>query len=218
MTHLTIEPAWQDILTHDHLDTFETLHSYSGAECCSSHSRGATWRHQLSDGRVIFIKQDYYTKLQPILRAIIHFRWPETNTEREYRQMEIVRSHGFRVPEVVAHSWHPRWLPPTTGVLVEAAVPGVPVDRLVADPSVAEETKRDALAKARKCLTALQDAGFDWNIDCKPEHFFYCEDGEVTILDVERLRFTGKVLSAAYRAKQHDRFTSLLPKEYTEKG
>ena len=211
MTHLTIEPAWQDILTHDHLDTFETLHSYSGAECCSSHSRGATWRHQLSDGRVIFIKQDYYTKLQPILRAIIHFRWPETNTEREYRQMEIVRSHGFRVPEVVAHSWHPRWLPPTTGVLVEAAVPGVPVDRLVADPSVAEETKRDALAKARKCLTALQDAGFDWNIDCKPEHFFVADDLSVSLVDVERLADRRAPLSESTRRMQEQRFHSLLP-------
>lgn len=214
MTYLIIEPVWRDILSQDHLDTFEALHNYRGADCCSEHSRGATWRHTLSDGRVIFIKQDYYTKLQPILRALIHFRWPETNTEREYRQMEVVRSHGFRVPEVIAHSGHSRWSPPTTGVLVEAAVPGVAVDSLLADPSVSQEQKAAAVQKARKCLTALQDAGFDWNIDCKPEHFFYCDDGEVTILDVERLRLSRRTLSPAYRAKQHDRFTSLLPEEY----
>ncbi|MBR4124745.1 MAG: hypothetical protein IKR13_00950, partial [Victivallales bacterium] len=79
MVQLILSPEWRDILVRDHLDTFEALHGYRGPNCCSKHTRGATWRHQLSDGRVIFIKQDYYTKLQPILRAIIHFRWPETN-------------------------------------------------------------------------------------------------------------------------------------------
>lgn len=210
---LYIDESWRDILAKDGLDAFETLLNYRGPQCCSKHTRGATWRHQLSDGRVIFIKQDYYTKLQPILRALIHFRWPETNTEREYRQMEVVRSHGFRVPEVIAHTTHPRWALPTTGVLIEAAVTGRPVDALVADPAVPAEVKQSALQKSRACLTALQDAGFDWNIDCKPEHFFYCDDGEVTIIDVERLRLTGRPLSPERRAMQHQRFTSLVPKE-----
>ena len=53
---LFIQPEWREILAHDHLDTFERLHSYRGEHCVSKHSRGATWRHTLSDGRVIFIK------------------------------------------------------------------------------------------------------------------------------------------------------------------
>ena len=211
---LFIQPEWRDILARDHLDTFERLYGYRGQNCCSRHTRGATWRHTLSDGRVIFIKQDYYTKFQPILRALIHFRPPETNTEREYRQMETVRSHGFRVPEVIAHTRHCRWCLPSTGVLVEAAVPGTAIDVLAADEAIPDEQKRNAIQKARECLTRLQDAGFDWNIDCKPEHFFYCDDGEVAIIDVERLRLTGRVLSPEYRAKQHARFTSLLPEKY----
>lgn len=211
---LFIQPEWREILAHDHLDTFERLHSYRGEHCVSKHSRGATWRHTLSDGRVIFIKQDYYTKLQPILRALIHFRFPETNTEREYRQMETVRSHGFRVPEVIVHTQHCRWLKPSTGVLVEAAVPGTAINVLVANDHVPDDRKRQAIQQARECLTRLQDAGFDWNIDCKPEHFFFCEDGEITIIDVERLRLAKYPLTAEYRAKQHARFNSLLPEKY----
>ena len=213
MISLTIHPEWREILAKDRLDTFEALHSYRG-DCRSSHTRGATWRHTLSDGRVIFIKQDYYTKLQPVLRQLIRGHFPETNTERECRQLEVVRSHGFRVPTVVASSQHSRWQWPTTGVLVEAAVPGRPVDELLKDQSVSAGTRRQALEKARALLTRLQDAGFDWNIDCKPEHFFYCEDGEITIIDVERLRLTGRPLREEVREKQHMRFTSLLPEEY----
>ena len=94
------------------------------------------------------------------------------------------------------------------------ALEGTPVEALVRSPQVSPEVKERALEKARETLDRLQEAGLDWNRDCKPEHFFYCPDGEIALLDGERLYPARAPLTREYRAGQHQRFDSFLPPEY----
>lgn len=211
---LIIDPAWRDQLHEAQLDTVEAVLAFENEHCLSRHNRAATWKGTLPNGRVFFLKKDFYTSPAPILRRLIRFQAPETNTERETRLLLNAQRLGFRIPEIIAHTRHCRWWLPTKGAMIELAVHGRPVDELVNDPTVSEEKKQDALSKARTTLDRLQDAQLDWRKDCKPEHFFYCDDGEITLIDGERLFPVKKPLTAEYRAAQHRRFDSFLPEKY----
>ncbi|HOG49787.1 MAG TPA: hypothetical protein PKY10_04300 [Lentisphaeria bacterium] len=92
---LHIEPEWQNILAANKLDSYSALLNYRGEASMSSHTRGATWRLTLSGGQVIFIKQDYYTKLQPIMRSLMRLRKPLCNTVKERRAFDLAARHGF---------------------------------------------------------------------------------------------------------------------------
>ena len=211
---LIIDPAWRDQLHEAQLDTVEAVLAFENEHCLSRHNRAAPWKGTLPIGRVFFLKKDFYTSLAPILRRLIRFQAPETNTERETRLLLNARRLGFRIPEIIAHTRHCKWWLPTKGAMIELAVHGRPVDELVCDPSVPEGQKQEALSKARATLDRLQDAQLDWRKDCKPEHFFYCDDGEITLIDGERLYPARKPLTAEYRAAQHRRFDSFLPEKY----
>ncbi len=211
---IILTPSYEPLLHSLGLDTPKALLEYTGGACVSSHTRGATYRIPLEDGRILFLKKDFYTKPAVILHRLAHFQAPETNTEREVRLLENVRRLGFRVPVVLAYLQHTPWLLPRRGAMLQLGVEGTAVDALVQDPSVPQETKEKALRKARETLSRLQEAQIDWKRDCKPEHFFYCPDGEIALIDGERLYPSPTPLSPEYRESQHQRFDSLLPPEY----
>ena len=153
------------------LDSYSALLNYRGEECMSSHTRGATWRFTLSDGQVIFIKQDYYTKLQPIMRSLVRLRKPLCNTEKERRAFELAARHGFIVPKVIAWGESRRLGLPNTGVMVMLPMDGVSVDQFAAEPDNREQAPA-IIAKAEKTLLRLQECRLDWKVDCKPRAFF----------------------------------------------
>ena len=211
---LIIDPTWQDQLKEAGLDTVEALLSFSNDHCVSQHPRGATWRHTLPNGQVIFLKRVYYTSPGTLLRLLCRGYLPETTTERECHLLAHAESLGFRVPKIIAHTEHCRWLPPRQGVMVELALKGRAVDDIARDPAIPAAEKHRALNKARDVLNALQDARIDWMKDCKPEHFFLCDDGEIALIDGERLFPRKRPLTPKYRLWQHQRFDSLLPEEF----
>ena len=209
---LDILDEWRDRLAAVGLDDFDRLLAFRGGKCCSEHPRGATWRTTLPGGEVIFVKQDYYTKFQPVLRALVRLRRPQTNTEKECAHIAQAAAMGFRVPLVIAHSRHDWWRWPSCGVMVELALEGRPLDVYLAATEPTAEEKERALANARNVLTRLQDAGLDWGRDCKPEHFMVGPRQEIALLDLERLYLRRAPLSPEKRAAQFARFDSLLPK------
>ncbi len=211
---LDIHPEYAELLKELHLDTPQALLDFTNDHCVSRHTRGATFMITLDDGRRLFLKQDFYTKPAAILRYLLRFHLPMTNTERETALLNNARKHGFRTPEILACVRHNAWLPPNRGAMLELEVKGIPMDRLPEDPTLSREQKLDALRKAHQTLDRIQETPLDWRIDCKPEHFFLCPDGEIAIIDGERLYPARHPLTQEYREKQHRRFDSLLPEEY----
>ncbi len=208
-----IKPEWQNILAANKLDSYSALLNYRGQACTSSHTRGATWRVTLSGGQVIFIKQDYYTKLQPIIRSLVRLRKPLCNTVKERLALDLAARHGFVVPEVIAWGESRRLGLPNTGVMVMLPMDGVPVDQFAANPDNREQAPA-VIAKAEKTLARLQECRLDWKVDCKPEHFFVLRNGTIGLIDLERLTQRSKPLGSDYCQMQLERFRSLLPEPF----
>ncbi|NLZ63327.1 MAG: hypothetical protein GX902_05915 [Lentisphaerae bacterium] len=209
---LTILPEWQPRLAQAGLADLTTLLAFSGGDCLSRHPRGKTSRLQLPDGQTIFIKQDHYTKFDPILRQLYKGQWPpQPNTERERQAMKLLQSCGITVPKIIAWGQRRRFGLPHQGVLVMLPLPGKALDKYLPEEPDAEK-RAAAIAAAEQTLRFLQDNQLDWNKDCKPEHFFLLEDGSIGLLDVERLRRRRSPLSTRHREFQMQRFRSLLPK------
>ncbi len=208
---LTILPEWQPRLAQAGLAELSALLEFADGDCLSRHPRGKTSRFQLPDGQTIFIKQDYYTKLDPILRQLYKGQWPpQPNTERERRALLMLTAYDIPVPKVIAWGQRRRLGFPHQGVMVMLPLPGKALDEyLLAEPESAKRAA--AIAAAEKTLLFLQEQQLDWSKDCKPEHFFLLEDGKIGLLDVERLRRRRRPLSAAHREFQLRRFRSLLP-------
>lgn len=211
--YLHIKPEWRDTLQTNNLDTMAMLLQYYGGTCVSSHTRGATWRHTLHDGRVVFVKRDFFTKILIVSRYILRARKPVCNTEKERLAFALAEKHGFAVPEVIAWGEKRRLGLPNAGVMIMLPVDGVPLDQFAADPKNHDKA-RDAIAKAEQTLARLQDCRLDWKTDCKPEHFFIRPDGSIALIDLERLRLRNRPLTKDYRAMQLRRFRSLLPEPF----
>jgi hypothetical protein len=210
---LHIQPEWQVVLKQNRLDNYQALLSFTNDCCMSSHTRGATWRHTLSDGRTIFIKQDYFTKIAVACRYLLRGKKPLCNMEKERRAFALAAQHGFAVPEVIAWGEQRRLGLPHTGVMIMLPVDGIPVDRFAADPKNKDQAHA-AIAKAEHTLARLQDCRLDWKTDCKPEHFFIRPDGSIALIDLERLRQRKRPLTQDYRDRQLRRFRSLLPETF----
>jgi len=208
---LTVLPEWQPVLAQAGLADLSSLLSFADGECLSRHLRGKTSRWQLPGGQTIFIKQDFYSKFASIMQQLYMGSCPQPNTERERRALALVASYGITVPTVIAWGQRRRLGFPYQGVMVMLPLPGKSLLEYL--PVEQDAQKRAAvIATAEKTLSFLQDNQLDWNKDCKPEHFFLLENGQIGLLDVERLRRRSRPLSAALRAFQLQRFRSLLPK------
>ncbi|NMA43666.1 MAG: hypothetical protein GX946_09840 [Oligosphaeraceae bacterium] len=212
MEYLTILPAWQKALAAAGLDQLDALLSFADGECLSWHPRGKTSKYELPCGTRVFVKQDHFTKWKTTLRYMLRLQKPQPNTEKERQSFALVRELGITSPEVIAWGQRRRLGLPHQGVMVMLPMNGIDLPSyLEREP---DATKRqEAITRAEATLALLQEKQLDWRTDCKPEHFFVLEnDGEIGLIDLERLRLCKQPLSKKHKAMQLQRFRSLLPK------
>lgn len=210
MSDLTINPKWSERLKEAGLDTLQSLLEYSGGKCLSTHKRGATFRTSLADGTVIFIKRDHFTFKKEILKDMLRFRKPAQKTVKERLAFQAVRASGFIAPEVIAYGTSTRFGLPHQAAFIMLEIPGKNLDSYIKETNSDEKCK-EAVAKAENTMKALQKQGFDWP-DNKPEHFIVMPDGDIALIDLERLAIRNIPLSSKKSQAQLLRFRSMLPK------
>jgi predicted Ser/Thr protein kinase len=210
MDFLTIEPEWQKALSQAGLADLDKLLAFAEGECFSYHLRGKTSKFTLPGGQVVFIKQDHYTKWQTTVRNLSRLRKPQPNTEKERRCLLLAARFGLIVPKVIAWGQRRRFGLPHQGVMVMLPIDGVALPDFLQKEK--DASKREAaIAQAERTLKYMQEKWLDWSKDCKPEHFFVLANGEIGLIDLERLRLRKKPLSSQLREMQLARFRSLLP-------
>ena len=209
MEHFEISDEWRDILEKAGLGTLQACLAFDGGKCLSSHLRGDTRKVTLSDGRIVFLKRDFFTFKKEIAKDLLRFHIPQPKTEKERLAFAMARNAGFIAPQVVAWGQTRRCGFPNTACLIMLPLDGIDLDKYL-KAETDEEKGKSFIAKAEETLAALQKKGFDWP-DHKPEHFFVMNDGTIGLIDLERLRYIGKPLSEAKCAAQLARFRRLLP-------
>ncbi len=211
MEHFEISAEWRDALEKAGLGTLQSCLAFQEGKCLSSHLRGDTRKVTLTDGRIVFLKRDFFTFKKEIAKDLLCFRKPQPKTEKERLAFAMAREAGFIAPEVIAWGQTRRCGFPDTACLIMLPLAGVDLDKYLKNET--DEAKRKSfIEKAEKTLATLQEKGFDWP-DHKPEHFFVMNDGTIGLIDLERLRYIGHPLSEAKCTAQLARFRSLLPKK-----
>lgn len=209
MEHFETSAEWRDILEKTGLGTLQACLSFDGGTCLSSHLRGDTRKVTLPDGRIVFLKRDFFTFKKEIAKDLLRFRKPQPKTEKERLAFAMTRKAGFIAPQVIAWGQTRRFGFPDRACLVMLPLDGVDLDKYL--KAETDETKRKSfIEKAEQTLAALQAKGFDWP-DHKPEHFFVMNDGSIGLIDLERLRYVDHPLSEEKCAAQLARFRKLLP-------
>jgi len=212
MIHWWISKDWQDRLTAANLGTFEDAFRYQrDEEPLSDKSSSRTWGVTLPDGQRIFVKQDTTCRFRTSLRALFKFQQPHAATQRERLKMERLKKKGFHLAEVIAYGEDRSLGFPKRAVMITLPVPGRSVEDIILDDNTTEETRQAAVDAAIKELGKLQEAHCNWGKDCKPEHFFYAEDGTISIIDVERMKFPVSPLGDTECIWQRQHFMALLP-------
>jgi len=157
---------------------------------------------------VAFIKRDHFTFLKEILKDLMRFNAPAQKTVKERRAFDAARQAGFIVPEVIAYGCTSRFGLPHQAAMVMLELPGTNLDAYV------KEGHADCLekiAKAEETLGRLQAKGFDWP-DHKPEHFIVQPNGEIALIDLERMKLAKAPLPLGKAESQLKHFRSMLPK------
>ena len=211
MEHFEISEEWRDALTASGLGDLQSCLAFDGGKVLSSHLRGDTRKVTLSDGRIVFLKRDFFTFNKEIAKDLLRFHKPQPKTEKERLAFAMARDAGFTAPQVIAWGQTRRCGFPNTACLIMLPLDGIDLDKYL-KAETDEEKRKSFIVKAEETLTALQKKGFDWP-DHKPEHFFVMNDGTIGLIDLERLRFIGKPLNEAKCAAQLARFRNLLPKK-----
>lgn len=209
-----IEPAWQKPLAEIGLNNWNDFVTSRAGECLSRHERGQTSRIVLPNGQIIFLKIDNFTKFKTILYSLAHLRSPRSNTEHERDIYQILRADGFVVPEIIAWGTERRRGIPHRAFMVSLPIDGVALD-LYLQQEKGFERREIAIRDCVKTLQRLQDHGYDWNRDCKPEHFFVLHNSGVGLIDLERAQ-KRRVVPHARRARQYQRFYSLLRRDFPD--
>lgn len=210
MTYLKISEEWKDALEREGITTLDVALDFEGVKLLSNKRRSRTWLHTMENGSSIFIKQDKSSCKRAMLRAIIRFSKPCSAVEKEYNKLQRMRSLGFTVPEVILIGAKRRLaIMPDKAVMIMLPVKGCPLDRIWKE-SKNEEWRQKARKLAMDTLAELWEKGCDWGKDCKPEHFFIDDDGNVSLIDVERMHFKRKPLSREKRDAQTARFEECL--------
>ena len=211
MEYFEISAEWRDALTASGLGDLRSCLSFDSGKVLSHHLRGDTRKVTLSDGRIVFLKRDFFTFKKEIVKDLLRFHKPQPKTEKERLAFDMARNAGFIAPEVIAWGQTRRFGFPNTACLIMLPLDGIDLDKYL--KSEADEVKcKLFIDKAEKTLAALQEKGFDWP-DHKPEHFFVMNDGSIGLIDLERLWYVGHPLPDAKCAAQLARFRSLLPKK-----
>ena len=209
MEHFEILEEWRDALEAAGLGTLQSCLAFDGGQCLSSHLRGDTRKVTLADGRIVFLKRDFFTFKKEIAKDLLRFKNPQPKTEKERLAFAMAREAGFIAPEVIAWGQTRRCGFPDRACLIMLPLNGVDLDKYL--KAEADEAKcKSFIEKAEQTLAMLQEKGFDWP-DHKPEHFFVMNDGSIGLIDLERLQYVGHPLSGAKCAAQLARFRKLLP-------
>lgn len=205
-----INPRWSETLAAAGLDTFAAAFAYTTPEPLSRKSHSLTHSAPLPDGGTAFVKQDLWTGWRPVARALLRLSRPLPAVGRERRNMLRLSKLGFHTPEIAAYGECRRFALPHQGVMITAPAPGRPVDRIFRDTTLSAALREEAVAAALAILAQLQQHGCNWGKDCKPEHFFYSVEKQITLIDVERMHFQRRPLPTELCRKQLERFRSLL--------
>ena len=211
MEHFEISEEWRGALTASGLGDLQSCLAFDGGKVLSSHLRGDTRKVTLSDGRIVFLKRDFFTFKKEIAKDLLRFHKPQPKTEKERLAFAMARDAGFTAPQVIAWGQTRRCGFPNTACLIMLPLDGIDLDKYL-KAETDEEKRKSFIVKAEETLAALQEKGFDWP-DHKPEHFFVMSDGSIGLIDLERLRYVGHPLAEAKCAAQLARFRSLLPKK-----
>ena len=211
MEHFEISEEWRGALTASGLGDLQSCLAFDGGKVLSSHLRGDTRKVTLSDGRIVFLKRDFFTFKKEIAKDLLRFHKPQPKTEKERLAFAMARAAGFTAPQVIAWGQTRRCGFPNTACLIMLPLDGIDLDKYL-KAETDEEKRKSFIVKAEEALAALQEKGFDWP-DHKPEHFFVMNDGSIGLIDLERLRYVGHPLAEAKCAAQLARFRSLLPKK-----
>ena len=124
--------------------------------------------------------------------------------------MAHLESLGFNMAQIIAYGSENRFGLPHTGVIITLPVLGRSIADIWKDKTISEARRLEVKAIGLKTLQSLQNHGCDWKADCKPEHIFVTDDNEVSLIDVERMRFLQNSLSESQCKKQRERFLKLL--------
>lgn len=205
-----IDENWRKRLESAGLGTLDSLLAFDGSECLSLHRRGATFRHTLDTGEVIYIKRDHFTFKKEMFKDFFHLRWPAQKTVKERLAFNAVNAAGFTAPKVVAWGTTTRLGLPDKAAFVMLGLAGKNLDAYLKDEED-EGRCRQAISAAEEVLSRLQNMGFYWP-DHKPEHFIVQPDGNIAIIDLERMVKLSKPVSRQVSEKQLARFRRLLPK------
>lgn len=210
MNYWIVDEEWRNILQREGMTTLEVALDYHGRKLLSEKKKSRTWLHTTEGGQDIFIKQDTSSRKRAMLRSLIRFQKPVTAVEKECAKLEQMRKLGFNVPKVIMlGAKRNRLLMPDRAVMIMLPVQGKSLDKIWTEEK--DEAKRlQARRLAQGTLELLWDKGCDWGKDCKPEHFFISDEGQVSLIDVERMKFRGKPLPQSTRETQLARFNSLL--------
>lgn len=209
MTEYSILPEWRDKLSEAGLDTLDSLLNFNQGKCLSSHKRGATFKHILADGTVIFIKRDHFTFKKEMAKDFLRLRWPAQKTVKERIAFQIAREAGFIVPEVIAWGTSTKMGLPDKAAFIMLELSGTNLDEYVQQHG--REASQHEIEGAESTLKQMQQRGLDWP-DHKPEHFIVMPDGKIALIDLERLQKRKAPLSTEHSEKQLRRFRNLLPK------
>ncbi len=210
MNYWIVDEEWRSILQREGMTTLEVALDYHGQKLLSEKKKSRTWLHTTEGGQNIFIKQDTSSCKRAMLRALIRFQKPVTAVEKEYAKLEQMRKLGFNVAKVIMlGAKRNSLLMPDRAVMIMLPVQGKSMDKIwIEEKDEAKRQKARELALA--ALELLWDKGCDWGKDCKPEHFFISDEGQVSLIDVERMKFRDKPLTQNTRDEQLVRFNSLL--------
>ncbi len=209
MSEWFVEDEWSILLEKAGIHNFREALSFSQGKLLSNKSHSRTWLYQSNNIR-FFVKQDTSTRIRATLRSLIRFKRPVAATQKERAKMAYLETLGFNMAQVIAYGSENRFGLPHTGVIITLPVPGHSIAELWKDPTVSSERRKEVINIGLKTLQTLQKHGCDWKTDCKPEHIFVTEDNEVSLIDVERMRFLRSPLSEAQCEKQRERFLKLL--------
>ncbi len=205
-TELHISDEWKDALASVGLDTFDALMGSSQGKCVSWHTRGQTYRIDLPDGRVVFLKRDAFTSVKDIFTDLCSLRYPQPPCINEVRALRLVADLGIPAPEPVAWGQRRRASLPWRAAMVMQELPGVPMyEFLAAGPS--EDRRRSVMQAAGSVAAKLHEARLSWP-DMAPKHFII-NAGNVGILDLARLR-PARRPRRFYAPKQVRRFGARL--------
>ncbi len=203
---LYIKDEWKGPLAAAELDTFEAMMESPAGRCVSWHTRGQTYRIELPDGEVVFLKRDAYTSIKDIFTDLLHLRRPQPPCVNEVCALRLVAELGIAAPEVIAWGRRCRAGMPWQAAMVMRELPGAPMYEFLSADTPADR-RRDVMRTAGEVAAKLYRAGLAWP-DIAPKHFIVNGDA-VGILDLARMRRTRRPVKW-FMPKQVRRFCDRL--------